>query len=232
MRIQRRDNILTTGSGLLVTIKGGSSFDPRPFLAEAHDQTSVLHHRKDQIIFSQDDPAEAVFYVEQGVLKVTVHSRQGKKAVVALVGPGDFVGEECLAGRTQHMGTAAMITAGSVVRIEKATMLHLLRTQPRFSELFISDLMGEKFRVVEDLADQLLNTSEKRLARRLLLLAHSGDDSIPKITFRINQDTIAAMIGTTQARVSFFMNKFRRSGFIKYNGNLTVDRSLSAFVQE
>ena len=192
---------MAKASGILVAIKGGSSFDPRPFLAVA--RKSIFEYR-----------------------------RQGKKAVVALLGAGDFLGEECLGGTTRRTATAAMITGGSIVRIEKAIMLHLLHTEPRFAELFVSHLVGRKLRIAEDLADQLLNPSEKRLARRLLLLADSSDDNGPKTNFRINQETLAAMVGTTQARVSFFMNKFRRAGFIKYNGDLTVDASLSAFVHE
>lgn len=221
---------MAKASGILVAIKGGSSFDPRPFLAV--DRKSIFEYHRDQIIFSQEDPADAAFYIEKGVLKITIHSRQGKKAVVALLGTGDFLGEECLAGHTWRTATAAMITDGSIVRIEKTKLLHLLHTEPRFAELFVSHLAAQKFRVAEDLADQFLNSSEKRLARRLMLLTDSSHDGRPKTTFRINQDTIAAMVGTTQARISFFMNKFRRAGFINDNGHLTADSSLSTFVHE
>ena len=173
-----------------------------------------------------------MFYIESGVLKITIHSRQGKKAVVALLGSGDFLGEECLANQTQRKATAAMMTDGSIVRIEKAAMLQLLHSEPRFAELFVSYLAARKFRIEEDLADQLLSSSEKRLARRLILLADPREVGALRTTLRINQDTLAAMVGTTQPRVSFFMNKFRRMGYMNYNGDLTVDRSLSAFVQE
>jgi CRP/FNR family cyclic AMP-dependent transcriptional regulator len=232
MRLPRRDNILPKGPGVLAAVKHDLTFDPRPFLDKGWDQRTVLQCSKDQLIFSQDDPADAVFYIESGVLKITIHSRQGKKAVVALLGSGDFLGEECLANQTRRKATAAMMTDGSIVRIEKAAMLQLLHSEPRFAELFVSYLAARKFRIEEDLADQLLSSSEKRLARRLILLADPREVGALRTTLRINQDTLAAMVGTTQPRVSFFMNKFRRMGYINYNGDLTVDRSLSAFVQE
>lgn len=181
-------------------------------MAKAGNRSSGLQSRKNQIIFSQDDSADAVFYIEKSLLKITIHSRQGRKAVAALLGAGDFLGEECLTERTRRIGTAAMMTSGSIIRIEKATLLHLLHSEPRFAELFVSYLADRNFRLEHDLADQLLNSSA---------------------IFRINQDTLAAMVGTTQSHISFFMNKFRLAGFIHYDGDdLTVDSSLSAFVHE
>jgi CRP-like cAMP-binding protein len=233
MTLRRRGNILPKGSGVLVALKDELSFDPKPFLSKGYDQRSAFRYRKDQIIFSEDDPADSVFYIERGVVKITIHSRRGRKAVVAILGTGDFLGDECLAGRTRRIATAAMMADGSILRIEKAAVLQLLHREARFAELFASYLADRKFRVEEDLADQLLNSSEKRLARRLLLLANPGGVRGSKTTFRITQDILAAMIGTTQSRVSFFMNKLRRAGFIQYEGgDLTVDSSLSAFVHE
>lgn len=217
---------------MLAGLKSGSFFDPRPFLAKAVGGRMISKYREDQIVFSQEDPADAIFYIQKGALKVTVHSSLGKRAVVAILGTGDFFGEECLAGRPRRFATAAMMTSGSIVRIEKATMVYLLHNEPKFAELFVSYLAARKIRVEEDLVDQLLNSSEKRLARRLLLLAYSGEDGPPKTAIRLNQETLAAMVGTTQSRVSFFMNKFRRLGFIDYKGDLMIHSSLSTILCE
>lgn len=212
---------------LAAATRRGSFFDPRPFFADGSDRFSVSKFRKDQIVFSQGDSADAVFYIEKGMAKVTVHSKPGKMAVIAILQGGDFFGEESLAGHPRRMATIAAMTDCSILRLERAAVVRALRDRSKFSELFVSYLSTRKGQTEEDLADQLLNSSERRLARRLLILADSGRDNRPKaITTRINQDTLAAMIGTTQARVSFFMTKFRRLGLIEYNGFLTIHGSL------
>jgi CRP/FNR family cyclic AMP-dependent transcriptional regulator len=212
---------------MFAAIKGESSFDPEPFFVRAGDRRSISRYRKDQIVFSQGDPADAVFYIQGGMVRVTIHSEQGKKAVVAFLGTGDFFGEECLARQLRRVATVAAMTNCSISRLGTVAAIRLFHDEPKFSELFIAYLSARKLQTDADLVDQLLNSSEKRLARRLLLLADSGKKGPPKPAMvRINQDTLAAMIGTTQARVSFFMNKFQRLGFIDYKSELKIRSSL------
>ncbi|PNE09988.1 MAG: Crp/Fnr family transcriptional regulator [Beijerinckiaceae bacterium] len=211
-----------------MAIKLLPSFNPKSFLAKVGDGRSIERYRKDQIVFSQGDPADAVFYIESGKVKITVVSEQGKEAVVAMLGTNDFFGEGCLAGQALRMATVATMTDSVIVRLEKAAILRVIHQEPAFSEIFITHLLGRAIRVEADLVDQLFNSSEKRLARLLLLLANFGKEGKPEpMIAKISQQTLAEMIGTTRSRVSFFMNKFRKLGFIDYNGGgLEVHNSL------
>ena len=203
------------------------SFDPKSFLAMVGEGRSIGTYRKDQIVFSQGDPADAVFYIQKGKVKVTVVSEQGKEAVVAILGADEFFGEGCLAGQAQRIATVATMTESVIVRLEKAAIVRVIHQEPAFSEMFIAHLLGRTIRVEADLVDQLFNSSEKRLARLLLLLANFGKEGKPEpIIAKISQETLAEMIGTTRSRVSFFMNKFRKLGFIHYNGGIEVHSSL------
>jgi CRP-like cAMP-binding protein len=207
--------------------KKPASLDPKVILAEAGKGRSIIKYRKNQIIFSQGDPTEAVFYIQKGKLKVAVVSDRGKEAVAAILGPDEFFGEACIAGQVLRLATVSAITESVVVRIEKDTMVQLLREQEAFSQMFTSHILQRTMRVEADLIDQLFNSSEKRLARLLLLLANYGSDGeLEPILAKISQETLAEMIGTTRSRVSFFMNKFRKLGFIKYNGHIEVHKSL------
>ena len=207
--------------------KRRTSFDPKAFLSRIGAGRTNVICRANERVFSQGEPANAVFYIQKGKAKVTVLSRNGKEAVLALLGPGDFFGEGCLNGQPKRMATVAAMTECSIMRIEKAAMVRVLHDEPKFAELFIDYLLHRNIRVEEDLVDQLFNSSEKRLARTLLLLANFGKDSKPEpVIAKISQETLADMIGTTRSRVSFFMNKFRRLGFIEYNGKLEVHTSL------
>jgi CRP/FNR family transcriptional regulator, cyclic AMP receptor protein len=210
-----------------MSIKASAPFDPKSFLAKVGEGRTVFKCRKDEIVFSQGEPADAVFYIQEGKIKITVVSEQGKEAVVAMLGPDDFLGEGCLAGQTRRMATATAMTDSALMRLEKAAMIRVIHDEPAFSEMFIAHLLARTIRVEEDLVDQLFNSSEKRLARLLLLLANFGKDSKPEpVIAKISQETLAEMIGTTRARVSFFMNKFRKLGFIDYNGAIEVHSSL------
>jgi CRP/FNR family transcriptional regulator, cyclic AMP receptor protein len=211
-----------------MTRKQNPSFDPKLFLAKVGEGRSIGKYRKDQIVFSQGDPADAVFYIQKGKAKVTVVSEQGKEAVVAILGPSDFFGEGCLAGQPRRMATVSTMADGLFMRLEKASVVRVIHDEPAFSELFIAHLLARTIRVEEDLIDQLFNSSEKRLARMLLLLASFGKEGRPEpIIANVSQETLAEMIGTTRSRVSFFMNKFRKLGFIHYNGGgLEVHSSL------
>jgi CRP/FNR family cyclic AMP-dependent transcriptional regulator len=194
-------------------------FDPKSFLARVGNGHSVGKYRKGQIVFSQGDIGDAVFYVQKGKVKITVVSEQGKEAVVAILGTDAFFGEGCLAGQVQRISTVTAMTDTVITRIEKAAIIRVIHKEPTFSEMFIAHLLGRTIRVEADLVDQLFNSSEKRLARMLLLLANFGKESKPEpIIAKISQETLAEMIGTTRSRVSFFMNKFRELGFIAYNG--------------
>ncbi len=202
-------------------------FDLRLFVAGNGDGRAIVELRESTALFSQGDLADRIFDILKGKVKLTVASAQGKEAVVAVLGPDAFVGESCLAGQRLRMATATAMTHCTVVRLEKQAMIHLLGEQPTFAEQFTTYLLSRNIRVEEDLVDQLFNSSERRLARILLLLAHVGKEGeselvVPKIT----QETLAGMIGTTRARVSFFMNKFRKLGLIEYNGGLRVHSSL------
>jgi len=202
-------------------------FDPATFLAKAGEGTTVATYRKGQVIFAQSDRADSIFYVQKGKIKLTVVSNNGKEAVVALLGAGDFLGEGCLAGRVVRMSTASALSECSIMRLEKATIVRVLHDQPAFSELFLKHLLTRNIRIEEDLVDQLFNSSEKRLARVLLLLANFGKEGKPETVIpKISQETLAEIVGTTRSRVSFFMNRFRKLGFIKYNGELEVHSSL------
>ena len=210
-----------------MAIKRQPSFNPKSFLAEVGEGRSIGEYHKDRIVFSQGDPADAVFYIQKGKVKVTVVSEQGKEAVVAFLGTNDFFGEGCLAGRAHRIATVATITESVIVRLEKAAMTRVIHQKPAFSEMFIAHLLGRTIRVEADLVDQLFNSSEKRLAQLLLLLANFGKEDKPEpIIAKISQETLAEMIGTTRSRVSFFMNKFRKLGFIHYNGGIQVHSSL------
>jgi CRP/FNR family cyclic AMP-dependent transcriptional regulator len=210
-----------------VASKSRPAFDPKSFLAKVGDGRSIGKYPKDEIVFSQGDPADAVFYIQKGKVKLTVVSGQGKEAVVAILGPGEFVGEGCLAGQQRRMATVATMTECVIVRLEKAAIVRVIHDEPAFSEMFIAHLLARTIRVEEDLVDQLFNSSEKRLARLLLLLANFGKEGKPELVIaKISQETLADMIGTTRSRVSFFMNKFRKLGFIEYNGSMKVHSSL------
>jgi CRP-like cAMP-binding protein len=187
--------------------------------------------RAGHILFSQGDSADAVFYILKGRLRLTVLSRQGKEAVIAMLGPGDFFGEGCLAGQRLRMATATAGTASSILRLQKRTVVRLLHEQRSFAELFMAYVLSRNVRIEEDLVDHLFNSSEKRLARTLLLLAHVGKDKKAELVVpKISQETLAGMIGTTRARVSFFMNRFRKLGLVEYNGELRVHSALLGVV--
>ncbi len=202
-------------------------FDPNTFLAGVGAGKTTQRYREGQSIFKQGDDANAVFYIEDGKVKLTVLSDSGKEAVIAILDQGSFFGEGCLAGQPLRISTATAIERPTIVRVEKKTMVRLLRDRPSFAESFMTYLLSRNIRIEEDLVDQLFNSSEKRLARVLLLLAHFGKKSkVEPLITTVSQETLAAMIGTTRSRVSYFMNKFRKLGFIKYNGGLHVHSSL------
>lgn len=202
-------------------------FDPKAFLATVSRGRTVAQHRKNSVIYRQTMPADAVFYVMQGRVKMVVTSTQGKEAVVGIMGPGEFFGEGCLIGQPLRLATAKALVECEVMRVDKTEMIRVLHEEPTFGELFMKHLLTRNSRVEEDLVDQLFNSSEKRLARTLLLLANFGKEGGPQpITTKISQETLAEIIGTTRPRVSHFMNKFRKLGFIKYNGYLQVHSSL------
>jgi CRP/FNR family cyclic AMP-dependent transcriptional regulator len=214
--------------GLAMAVKRRLPFDPKSFLAMVGEGRSISKYRKDQVVFSQGDPADSVFYIQKGKVKVSVVSDQGKEAVIAILGAEEFCGEGCLAGQPRRIATVTAMTECRVMRLQKPNVIRVLRDEPGFSELFISHLLARTIRVEEDLVDQLFNSSEKRLARLLLLLANFGKEGRPEaVIAKISQETLAEMIGTTRSRVSFFMNKFRRLGFVDYNGSgLEVHSSL------
>lgn len=210
-----------------VTKKKTPGFRPEKFLAEIGKGRTMAAVDKDKIVFAQGDPANAVFYLQKGKVKLTVISKTGKEAVIAVLGAGDFFGEGCLAAQQLRMATATAMSDCSIMRLERAVVVEVLHQEPAFSELLLSYMLSRTIRIEEDLVDQLFNSSEKRLARALLLLANFGKEGKPeKVVPKISQETLAEMIGTTRSRVSFFMNKFRKLGFIEYNGNLEVHSSL------
>jgi CRP/FNR family transcriptional regulator, cyclic AMP receptor protein len=210
-----------------VALKRRPSFNPKSFLAKVGEGRSVGTYRSDQIVFSQGDPGDSVFYIQKGKVKITVVSEQGKEAVVAILGTNDFFGEGCLTSQARRISTVTTMTESVIVRLEKAAIIRVIHQEPAFSEMFIAHLLGRTLRVEADLVDQLFNSSEKRLARLLLLLANFGKEGKPEpIIAKISQETLAEMIGTTRSRVSFFMNKFRKLGFIHYNGSIEVHSSL------
>jgi CRP-like cAMP-binding protein len=214
-----------------MTRKADPKFDPKAFLAKTNGGRTISKLQMNQIIFAQGDPADSVLYIRHGKVKVTVNSAQGKEAVVAILGPDEFCGEGCLAGQPRRIATATAMTDCEIMRLEKATMIRVLHDEPAFSEMFVAHLLARTIRVEEDLVDQLFNSSEKRLARALLLLANFGKEGKPEpIIAKVSQETLAEMIGTTRSRVSHFMNKFRQLGFIEYNGTLKVHSSLLSVV--
>jgi CRP-like cAMP-binding protein len=202
-------------------------FDPKVFLATVNGGRTKAAYRKGRTIFKQGDPSDAVFFIEKGKVKVTVVSAQGKEAVIAFLETGDFIGEACLRGQPRRISTATAMTESLITRVDKATMVKTLFEEPKFSQMFTSYLLARTIRVEEDLVDQLFNSSEKRLARALLILSKVGREGTPEsIVPGVDQATLADMIGTTRSRVSFFMNKFRQLGLIEYNGDLKVHTSL------
>jgi CRP/FNR family cyclic AMP-dependent transcriptional regulator len=202
-------------------------FDPKLFLSKVNGGRTISDYRKNKIVYTQGSPADSVFYIQKGKTKVTVLSDQAKEAVVAILGPGDFFGEGCLGGQTVRFATVTALTECVIVRMEKSNIVRVIHEEPSFAELFISHLLARNIRVEEDLVDQLFNSSEKRLARTLLLLANFGKQGEPEpVLAKISQETLAEMIGTTRSRVSAFMNKFRQLGLIDYNGHIEVHRSL------
>jgi len=211
----------------MASMANQAAFDPKTFLAIVGEGKTILEFRKDEVVFAQGDAADAVFYIQKGRVKVVVISEQGKEAVVGIFGPGQFFGEGCMNGHSVRIATTTAMEDCLVTAIKKTAMLAVLHEQPKFSEVFIAYLLTRNSRIEEDLIDQLFNSSEKRLARLLLLLANFGKEGSPQpITPNISQETLAEMIGTTRSRVSFFMNKFRKLGFISYNGKIEVNSSL------
>lgn len=207
------------------------TFDPLVFLSNVGGGRTISKYRKNQKIFAQGEPADSVFYIQKGKVKLAVVSEHGKEAVIAILGVDEFCGEGCLAGQRLRISTATAVTECSIMRLEKAAVIHTLRDQPKFSEMFVTHILMRTIRVEEDLVDQLFNSSEKRLARALLLLANFGKDGKPEtIIAKVSQETLAEMIGTTRSRVSFFMNRFRKLGFISYNGRVEVHSSLLSVV--
>lgn len=210
--------------------KARRAFDVEAFLKSMGPAQRVVKYRRGQVVFSQGDPGTDVRYIQQGGIKLSVLSRIGKEAVVAMLAPGDFFGEGVLAGQSVRIGTATAAVASTVLVIEKAAMVRLLHDEPTFSDRFISYMLTRNIRVEADLVDQLFNSSEKRLARTLLLLARYGEANPQRTLPKISQETLAEMIGATRTRVNFFMNKFRKLGFIEYNGELRINSSLLSIV--
>ena len=206
------------------------SFDLQGFLASAGVARTVRTYKRAAVIFSQGDAATDVFYIQNGSVKLSVLSRTGKEAVVAVLGAGDFFGEGCLAAQPRRIATASAMSVSTVLVVEKPQMLEMLHTQPALAERFLAHMLARNIRVEEDLVDQLFNSSEKRLARVLLLLARYGKGDQPLPIPKMSQETLAEIVGTTRSRVNFFMNKFRDLGFIEYNGDITVNSALLTVV--
>ena len=207
--------------------KPAKAFDPKVFLTKTNGGRTTAEYGENCVVFAQGDPADEIFYIQKGKVKLSVLSRQGKEAVVAILGPGDFFGEGCLAGQPLRMATALALLKSTIMKIGKADVLRVLRDEPTFSELFVAHLLSRNIRIEEDLIDQLFNSSEKRLARVLLLLANFGNENAPQpVIPKISQETLAGIVGTTRSRVSFFMNRFRKLGLIEYNGELKIHSSL------
>ncbi len=227
----RKRRIKAKTSNGNATSNGKGTFDPISFLETAAQGRIIAAHRKKEIIFSQGDLADAVFYIKKGKVKVTVVSREGKEAVVAILGIDEFVGEGCLIGQPKRLSTATTMSECVTMRVDKTEIQRVLRDEPTFSQMFVSHVLARTARVEEDLVDQLFNSTEKRLARLLLLLANFGKEGRPEpLIAKISQETLAEMVGTTRSRVSHFMNKFRKAGFIDYNGHLEVHSSLLSVV--
>ena len=202
-------------------------FDPQAFLSTIDDGRSIASFAKKQTIFAQGDLSDAVFYIQEGRVKLTVVATSGKEATIGILTQGDFFGEGCLAGQPLRMCSATAMDDCSVMHIDKKSMMEVIHRERAFSDMFVAYLLTRNIRYEEDLVDQLFNSSEKRLARILLLLAHFGKDGKPEVTIpKISQETLAEMVGTTRSRVNFFMNRFRKLGFVRYNGGLEVHSSL------
>jgi len=212
-------------------IKANGKFNAQDFLDSAGVARKVTEFKKKETIFSQGDPCRNVFYIQKGGVRLSVVNETGKEAVVAVLRPGDFFGEGCLAGQPIRIGTATAAAHTVALVIEKAEMVRVLHTEHEFSDRFITFMLARNIRIEEDLVDQLFNSSEKRLARTLLLLARYGkEDKLQRVLPKVSQEMLAEMVGTTRSRVNFFMNKFRKLGFIKYNGGLQIDNSLLSVV--
>lgn len=230
MAMGSRLSILTPQPGNEVSV-----FDAKAFLARAGLGRRILHLKEGDAAFVQGDPADAIFYVQKGRLRVTVTSANGKEAMITLVGPGEFLGENCMvSAHPLHLASATAMTECAVLKISKAEMTRVLRQEPELSQMFVAFLLARNARIQADLVDQLFNSSEKRLARILLLLAQFGKESKPEtVVPKMSQELLAEMIGTTRSRVSFFMNRFRKLGFIEYNGEIRVHNTLlNIFLQE
>jgi len=211
----------------MATSRTRKSFNVKVFLTTVEGGTSVSNYRKKRKIFAQGDVADSVLYVQEGQVKLSIISERGKEAVVALHNTGDFFGEGCLSGQPLRLATATATTDCVITRLDKATVVRVLHDEPKFSEMFLTYILARNARVEGDLVDQLFNSSEKRLARLLLLMANFGKEGRPEpVIAKVSQETLAEMVGTTRSRVSFFMNKFRKLGFIEYNGELKIHNSL------
>ena len=213
-----------------IDLKMRRGFDPEAYLASTGPARKVVRYRRGEVIFAQGEPGNDVRYIQKGAVKLSVLSRIGKEAVVAILVAGDFFGEGTLAGQPVRIGTATAVATSSVLVIERDSMVRLLHEEPAFSDRFISYMLTRNMRIEADLVDQLFNSSEKRLARTLLLLARYGQINPPPTLPRISQETLAEMIGATRSRVNFFMNKFRKLGFIEYNGGLKINSALLSIV--
>lgn len=224
---KKAPKILAKAAKSAKAAKRSAVFDPKVFLGSVKPGRTTAIHKKDDVIFSQGGQADAVFYVTKGKIKIVVSSKQGKEAVVGIFGVGEFFGEGCLIGQPLRLATAKAMTDSEVTRVDKNEMTRVLQAEPAFAEMFMTHLLIRNTRIEEDLVDQLFNSSEKRLARTLLILSNFGKEGKPQpITTMISQETLAEIIGTTRPRVSYFMNKFRKLGFIDYNGHLEVHSSL------
>jgi CRP/FNR family transcriptional regulator, cyclic AMP receptor protein len=202
-------------------------FDLKAFLAKAGTGRKIISYEGTQPVYIQGDAADSVFYINKGRISISVVSKRGKEAIVGILGHGEFFGEGCLAGQPKRMSSAKAMTACTLTRIEKAAAIRVLHDEPVFSEVFLQHLLARAIRIEEDLIDQLFNSSEKRLARVLLLLANFGKEGVPQTVIpQISQETLAEVVGTTRSRISHFMNKFRKLGFISYNGHIEVHSSL------
>jgi CRP/FNR family cyclic AMP-dependent transcriptional regulator len=224
---QHMSTIVSTKEATKIKPRKSNHFDALKYLESPGIKRKVVTYRKGETVFSQGDTCKTVHYLQNGAVRLTIVSPRGKEAVIALLGPGEFFGEGCIAGQPVRFSTATAIETSSVLTIEKQELIRVIHEEHEFSDRFVLHMLKRNVRVEEDLVDQLFNSSEKRLARALLLIARYGKEEQPeKVIAKISQETLAEMIGTTRSRVSFFMNKFRRLGFIKYNGTLEINSSL------
>ena len=229
--VQRRSPSPKHVAGKPRVLRGLAPFDVRAFLDSAGISRRIVRYARASVVFAQGGPANSVFYIQQGGVKLSVLSRRGRVAIVAMLAPGDFFGEGCLAGQLLRMGSATALVPTTVLRIQKGAMMRSLHEQSALSDRFISHMLVRNIQIEEDLVDQLFTSTEKRLARTLLLLARYGDERPPRrVLPKISQEALAEMVGTTRSRVSVFINKFRKLGLITYNGTLTVDSALLCVV--